>query len=813
MLRWTLRIALLLSVVAILVLLATWWALRGSLPTLDGEVALDGLAAPVSVARDALGVATVEAGGEADAMRALGYVHAQERFFEMDLMRRSPAGELSALFGPMALDADRAHRVHRMRSRARAAVEAAPAGERELLAAYAEGVNAGLAGLRARPWAYLLLRTRPEPWRAEDSVLVGYAMYFDLQDAANARELALWKIRPHLPETLYALLTHPGSSWDSPLVGPAVGDATLPGPEALDLRSLAAPAPAAPAGTRPAVDDALEPAAPGSNNFAVAGRLTAHGSAIVADDMHLGLRAPGIWFRARLAYADARAPGGRVDVSGFTLPGLPAVIVGSNRHVAWGFTNSYGDYLDWALERPCARGTGGVQAAGDGDRTDDCAALAVHRERIDVAGAEPVDLVVEESAWGPVMHEAGDGQVLSLRWTAHLPGAINLGLLALSRAADVEQALASARDMALPTQNLVIGDRSGRIAWRVLGPVPQRGPGCDARAPVATAGAGACAPWTVSTHIGPTVASPTAERIWTANARVVDGEALATLGDGGYVNGARGAQIRDALRAMERFDEAGLLAIQLDDRALFLERWHGLLVDRARAQGTPALSALADAAADWDGHASVTSTGYRLVRAWRLAVNERIAAGLLAPARDALGEGFTMPALPQLEGVAWPLVTGRPAHLLPASYESWDALLEDAAAEVRDALAPMGPLAGRSWGEANTARICHPLSAALPGVLARRLCMPADPLPGDVHMPRVQAPAMGASQRMVVAPGREADGIIHQPGGQSGHPLSPFWGAGHEDWVLGRPSPFLPGDTAHRLQLVPQGRQRLANAG
>src|SRR5690606_13768337 len=92
--------------------------------------------------------------------------------------------------------------------------------------------------------------------------------------------------------------------------------------------------------------------APGSNNFAVSGRLTADGRALVADDMHLGLRVPNIWFRARLRYPDPRAPGGRVDVAGFTLPGLPAVVVGSNGHVAWGFTNSYGDYLDWQRLRP-----------------------------------------------------------------------------------------------------------------------------------------------------------------------------------------------------------------------------------------------------------------------------------------------------------------------------------------------------------------------------------------------------------------------------------------------------------------------------
>src|SRR5690606_35187430 len=122
--------------------------------------------------------------------------------------------------------------------------------------------------------------------------------------------------------------------------------------------------------------------------------------------------------------------------------------------------------------------------------------------------------------------------------------------------------------------------------------------------------------------------------------------------------------------------------------------------------------------------------------------------------------------------------------------DGWQRLFEDAADEVRNALAARGPLSERTWGERNTAAICHPLAGALPLIGERLLCMPAEPLPGDAYSPRVQAPAFGASERMVVAPGREADGIAHMPGGQSGHPLSPYWGAGHDDWVHGRASPF-----------------------
>ncbi|MEG3051079.1 MAG: penicillin acylase family protein, partial [Thermomonas sp.] len=372
-------------------------------------------------------------------------------------------------------------------------------------------------------------------------------------------------------------------------------------------------------------------------------------------------------------------------------------------------------------------------------------------------------------------------------------------------AGDLEQALAIARRTAKPTQNLLLADAKGRIAWQLLGPLPQRAEACTMAATV-DANGDACAAWSSSTAASPTLQSPAIDRLWTANSRVLDGDDLRRVGDGGYVLGARAAQIRDALQAKARFDERDLLAIQLDDRALFLQPWNALLQERAKAARTPALQALAAASARWEGRASVDSVSFRLVRAWRLAVHERIAKGLTAPARAALGDDFVMPDFPQLEGVAWPLVSQRPAHLLPPQHASWDALFEDAAMQVRDDLADKGPLTERTWGERNTAAICHPLAAAIPLLGKRWLCMPADQLPGDGAMPRVQGPGFGASERMVVSPGHEADGLLHMPGGQSGHPLSPFWGAGHADWVRGDASPFLPGSTQHTLRLQPATR-------
>lgn len=157
MLRWLKRLALLLLLIVVVAAIAIWWLLRGSLPVLDGELALSGLSAPVTVARDALGMVTIDAANETDAMRALGYVNGQERYFEMDLMRRLPAGELSALFGAQALDTDRKHRVHRMRARVEASLDAIAGDRMPQLQAYADGVNAGREALQVRPWPYLLV--------------------------------------------------------------------------------------------------------------------------------------------------------------------------------------------------------------------------------------------------------------------------------------------------------------------------------------------------------------------------------------------------------------------------------------------------------------------------------------------------------------------------------------------------------------------------------------------------------------------------------------------------------------------------------
>jgi len=229
--------------VGLLVLLAAGAALwlriavRASLPQLDGERRIQGLAAPVVIERDDLGVPTIRAASQLDASRALGFLHGQDRFFQMDLLRRQAAGELAEILGPAAVDMDFQHRVHRFRERARFVLSAASPGDRALLAAYAEGVASGLAALRKKPFEYLALRVDPVPWRPEDSLLAIYAMFLELNQETWQKEGVMGNLRDSLPKPLFDFLTPVGTEWDAPDdMGPALAQLPIPGPEVLDLR-------------------------------------------------------------------------------------------------------------------------------------------------------------------------------------------------------------------------------------------------------------------------------------------------------------------------------------------------------------------------------------------------------------------------------------------------------------------------------------------------------------------------------------------------------------------------------------------------
>jgi len=393
-----------------------------------------------------------------------------------------------------------------------------------------------------------------------------------------------------------------------------------------------------------------------------------------------------------------------------------------------------------------------------------------------------------------------------VRWTALADGGVNLLHLELETAEDLDEAMAAAHRAGSPPQNLVAADAHGRIGWTVLGRIPRR-VGCDGRVPRSRAD-GTCR-WDGWLEDGeyPVITDPEDGILWTANARTVDGAWLDRIGDGGYALGARAQQIRDGLRGRQGLTEKDMLALQLDDRALLLEPWRRLLLELLTPDAVaaePRRAELREVLAGWDGTAGVDAVGYRVVRGFRLSVAATVLGSLTARC-SAADERFSFWSLPQYEGPLWALVTQRPAHLLPPEYASWEALLLDAADRtVADLTAGDRPLREATWGERNTVRLRHPLSYGAP-FLSRWLDLAPIPLPGGTYMPRVQSPGFGASQRMAVSPGREAEGYFHMPGGQSGHPLSPHYRDGQEAWARGEPTPFLPGPAEHTLRLLPAG--------
>ncbi len=765
-----------------------------SLPLVDGEVEVAGLSSAVSIERDVLGVPTIRGEDRLDISRALGFLHAQERFFQMDLLRRRAAGELAEFFGGVALNADRASRVHSFRRRALERVAELSEAERRLLTAYSEGVNAGLDALGSKPFEYLMLRTEPAPWREEDSALVLFAMFFVLNDATGSRESDLGLLQDLLPPELAEFLAPMGTEWDAPIVGEVFETPPIPSAVGPMDDVVAASDDGSQAGVLEAV------ALAGSNNWAVAGSRTADGQAILANDMHLGMAVPNTWYRVVLEWPADDGCGSIHRLVGVTLPGLPALVAGSNTRVAWGFTNSQGDWSDLVIVE--------VDPANpDRYRTPDgWREVESHSETIAVRDSEPEAIEIRSTIWGPIVDQDHRGRPRAIRWIAHDPGGANLGQFALEHVGSVEEAVDTANRIGMPPQNFVCADSSGRIGWTIIGRIPRR-IGFTGRVPTS---------WADGTHGWdgwlepeeyPRVIDPTDGIIWTANARVVGGEMLEIIGHGGYALGARARQIRDDLLALEKPDEENMLAVQLDDRALFLDRWRRFLLDlldEEAVRGEPNRAEFRDLVeGTWTGRASVDSTAFRLVRAFRSFTFERVYGWLTAPC-EAADEGFNIYRIHQAEGPLWRLVTEEPAHLLDPSYESWreallavvDSTIEHFETEVGD------ELAAQTWGVRNILSMRHPLSRAVP-TLGRWLDMPRQALPGDSHMPRVQSPGWGASERLAVSPGREDEGYFHMPAGQSGHPLSPYFGAGHDAWVEGRPTPLLPGPTETVLTLAP----------
>ena len=787
-----------------------WGTLSASLPTLDGDLEVAGLEHPVEVERDALGVPTIRGENRKDIAYATGFVHAQDRFFQMDTLRRRAAGELSELFGPATLPADRQARAHRFLDRADDEFNALHKDEKDLLQAYAEGANSGLRRLKAKPFEYYLLGAVPRRWTPQDCILVVYAIALDLQDRPGHVQLALDALKRALPQKAFEFFAPRFSTWDAPLEGSeCCSQPPVPNEKDFDLRTaknqLRAGTVQDFAISKPGFSgrDLFETRSGiGSNCWVVAARKTKIGLPILANDPHLELRVPNIWYRIAYSWSVSAFEPGHY-VCGVSIPGIPPVVIGSNGHVAWGLTFSYIDADDVVLVETKNDDSNLYRTPQGWRPFKNCS------EPIRIRGRDPEILKFQTTIWGPIIGRTADGTLQALHQIIDQNGTINLNGLQIETARTAEEALAIAKISGIPDLNFFVADTSGKIGWTIMGPIPHR-IGFDGRLPVSWSD-GSCrwdgwyAPDEYPERCGADI-----DFIWNANNRMVGGTEFDKIGDGGYDRGARARQIRDDLRQLRSATLKDMLDIQLDDRAVFLERWYNQLLSTLSKPGALSNGERVEfrrQLGGWSGRADAGSIAYRLVREYR----EEVARRAFEPVSDAakkIYDGFSYDFL-KFEDPLWSMIDLQPVNLLNRRYENWNALFLSAVDSViQKVKAQKDGYSHYTVGEKNATRIQHPLGAAIP-LLGPWLNMPVDRLPGDrFDMPRIQAPTFGSSLRMAVSPGQEKAGYLIMPCGESGNPLSPHYRDCHEAWVTNTRTLFLPGVATHKILLRPPGISR-----
>lgn len=480
----------LLFVVAILGIAGLWLrhSMHAALPQLDGELHAPGLSAAVTVTRDAQGVPSIQAANLDDLIFAQGFVTAQDRLWQMDALRRHSAGELAEILGSKLIEHDRTQRVLQLRATAERAVDALPQDQRHQLETYARGVNAFIdQNVDRLPVEFHLLHYKPAPWTPRDSLLVSLAMFQDLATDFPTK-MRRESLMSHLPAELSGDL-YPAGSWrDHPPTQPRP-DLTTPKPEIEEIPlddtqvKLHRPHLANPR-------DVLHVHTPGedcadcragSNNWVVAASHSASGFPLISNDMHLSLSVPDIWYEAGL-HAPATNGDAGLDVTGFTLPGAPFVIVGRNAHVAWGFTNLGADVQDVRIEHTRGAGEQTEYQKSDGTWT----AMGHNKELIHVRGGHDItlDVLTTTASIGsttivtPVITPLypTEQRTLSLAWTAYDPANLNVPLLAANEAADGASLMAAMATFGGPSLNLVYADDAKHIGYHALGRIPVRGP-------------------------------------------------------------------------------------------------------------------------------------------------------------------------------------------------------------------------------------------------------------------------------------------------------------------------------------------------
>lgn len=694
------------------------------------------VAGPVHIARDKYGVPHVSADSIDDALFAQGFVHAQDRLFQMDLTRRQAAGELAEVFGSSALASDMAMRRLRMRRLAEMHTRDLPGDERHDLGAYTRGVNSFIDRHRSRlPAEFTWLRYRPAPWAETDCLLAALSMTLGMTNT--------WR-----DELTKEALIGAGDKGKVEMLYP-----DRDGGEFL----------------------------PGSNAWAVSGRFTASGKPLLANDPHLSLGLPVLWYANHL-----QAPG--LDVTGISFPGLPGVISGHNARIAWGITNLQFDVQDLYATS--------VNALGTADLPAD--AVRIEEETVRVRNGPPVSFAVRSTRHGPVFQTDGPRQ-LALRWTASERG-FRLPLRALNQAATWQQFRAAVSVWRDPPQNFVYADVEGNIGYQVGGRLPIRN---GHRGDLPADGDTARHEWAgmIPFSALPSSFNPATGAVVTSNQNPFPADSRYPV-HGSFAPHYRAQQIRARLTGRTALQPADMMAIQRDIYSPSLHFLAGEVV-RALARTKPASPLMADAArllTQWDGQMEASGAAPLIM----LLVDERVRAAVAdraAPGRGAAYDSQMAPA-----AIEW-LLRERPSAWFPDYKE----MLARAAVAAVDAGAKVHGSDPARWrlGNAQQARLANPIfggMSILVGWLGRWTRIPPTGLSGSLTSVNQVTSRLAPSMRMVVDLGALDASLLTLSTGQSGQMLSPHYKDQWDSYVrgVGIPMRFSTLDAADVLTLMPR---------
>jgi len=789
-----------------------WWRVRICLPQLDGTLEAPGLAAPVEVLRDARGVPQIRAQSIDDCYFAQGYVTAQDRLWQMDLSRRLADGELAEIFGQRVLALDIENRKLGFRVAAEQGAAELPADLRRLLGAYARGVNAFITtNLGRLPIEFAMLRYQPRPWREADSISVGLNMMKMLNTSWRA-DLVRERVRVLLSPELYADLFPEDSPLEHPVAEMVSGPARAASPDAASLF----PEPASPqaAGLDPWLDallsmdrrqDASDETnlALGSNNWVVSGVHTESGKPLLANDPHIGHSVPSVWYMIHL-----QAPG--LNVSGVSLPGGPAVIIGHNDRIAWGMTNTGPDVQDLFVEK--FNPADPNQYLHNGTWVE----AETRDEVIKVHGAPDQHLTVRVTRHGPVI-SGESGRVLALCWTALQPHALRFPFLAINQANNWQEFTAAIRNFTGPEQNMVYADVDGNIGYYAPAWVPVRRQG-DGSAPVP--GDTDAFDWMgyIPFEDLPHAFNPPGGLIATANSRVIP-EGYPYFITHNWAAPLRTARIFDLLEAgtpgrtcgapNERrtacFTVADMLKIDMDIHPLD-DAWLRDALVRAAAAHPPDQADARQAIqilSHWNGEATADSPAPLICHDTLIALRERLMRPKLGPK---LGDENWSVSTIFIEKV----IDQRLARWLPPGDADFNATLmsslDEGLARIEHRL-PGRDLASWRWGDTIPLTFHHPLDVV--PIIGRLFDVGPYPQAGTAATIKATTPGAGPSMRMVVDFSNLDASVLNITLGESGQLSSPYYHDQFQAWYTGGSFPMLFSDQAvkqsavHRLTLNP----------